>query len=68
MIWCPSFTYNYEWLYLRYFDLLSIFNPILEIYVIYCIIYRTNKNISNYKWLLLLHQTQGLVVDVAVSL
>lgn len=40
---------------------------IVSAYVIYCIVCRSPKNMSTYKWYLLYHQIVAMISDIAVS-
>lgn len=48
-------------------DTVSIFSLVINISVIYCIVYRSHKSLQRYKWFLLWHQCITFFTDVMVS-
>ena len=56
----------FSW-YILLFEGISALGLLINCYVIYCLIWRSPKNMSTYKWYLLYHQIVALMADTGVS-
>lgn len=65
MIPCPPLLHDNS-MSILFYNIVFWSNLILNPYVIFCIIFRSPKNLKNYRWYLFYHQLVAVISDVAV--